>query len=235
MVIKAKGIAIMKILLISDVHGNYEALKEILAREKYDRLYCMGDLVDYGPSPEECIQELEDKADVVIKGNHDNAVATGADCGCGYEIKELSEKVRDMTKELLSKNSMEYLEELPFEEVKDNMFFTHASKGDLYKYLKPDTPKKEFSDFSELNQDIVLLGHTHLPMYRRIDGKRFINPGSLGQPRDGDPRASYAVLENGEVEFKRKEYDIGKVKKRLDEKHFLERAKRILEAGKVVE
>ncbi|MFW5946611.1 MAG: metallophosphoesterase family protein [Candidatus Natronoplasma sp.] len=224
----------MKTLLISDIHGNYEALKEVLAEEKYDRLYCMGDIVDYGPSPEECIKELLHRADVVIRGNHDNAVATGADCGCSYEIKDLSEEVRSITKDLLSEESMEYLRNLPFEEEKDDFFFTHASKGDLYKYLKPDTLEEEFTDFSEVEQDIVLLGHTHIPMERKIKGKRFINPGSVGQPRDGDVRASYAILENDEVEFKRKEYDIKNVKKKLDEKGFPERTKRILEAGKIV-
>lgn len=224
----------MKILLVSDIHGNYEALKEILAEEDYDRIYCMGDLVDYGPSPEECIRELEDNADIVIRGNHDNAVATGADCGCGYEIKDLSEEVRRITKELLSDESMEYLNNLPFEEEEDGFFFTHASKGDLYKYLKPDTPEKEFSDFSDIDQDIILLGHTHIPMDRTVNGRRFLNPGSLGQPRDGDPRASYAILEDGEIKFKRKEYDIEEVKNKLDEKGFPERTKRILETGKVV-
>ncbi len=224
----------MKILLISDIHGNYEALKKVLSEENYDRFYCLGDIVDYGPSPEECVSELEDKADVVIRGNHDNAVATGADCGCGYEIKELSEDVRGITKELLSSKSMKYLKNLPFEEQEEDFFFTHASKGDLFKYLKPDTPAKEFSVFSDIEENIVLLGHTHIPMDRTIDGKRFLNPGSVGQPRDGDTRASYVVFEDNEVEFKRMEYDIEKVKKKLDEKGFPKRTKRILDAGKVV-
>lgn len=224
----------MKTLLISDIQGNYQALKEILDEENYDRIYCMGDIVDYGPSPEECIQELRDKADIVIRGNHDNAVATGADCGCSYEIKDLSEEVRSITNELLSEESIEYLNDLPFEEEEDGFFFSHAGKGDLYKYLKPETPEEEFSAFSDLNQEIVLLGHTHIPMDRTIGGKRFLNPGSLGQPRDDDSRASYAVLEDREIDFKRMEYDIEKVKRSLDKKEFPERTKRILEAGKVV-
>ncbi|MBS3816154.1 MAG: metallophosphoesterase family protein [Candidatus Thermoplasmatota archaeon] len=224
----------MKILLVYDIHGNYQALKEVLAEEDYDRLYCMGDIVDYGASPEECVTEMIDKADIVIRENHDDAVTTGADCGCSYEIKDLSEEVRSITKELLSENSMGYLNELPFEEKEGDIFSTHASKGDLYKYLKPDTPEKKFTDFSDVDQDIIILGRTHIPMDRTIDGKRLLNPGSLGQPRDGDPRASYAVFEDGEVKFKRKTYDIEKAKRRLDEKGFPERTKRILDAGKVV-
>ncbi|MFW5946800.1 MAG: metallophosphoesterase family protein, partial [Candidatus Natronoplasma sp.] len=223
----------MRILLISDVHGNYEALKDVLAEEEYDRLFCMGDIVDYGPSAEECIQELSDKADIVIRGNHDNAVATGADCGCSYEIKDLSEEVRSITKEFLSEEAMEYLKALPFEVEEEDFFFTHASKGDLYKYLKPDTPEEEFSDFSEVEQDIIFLGHTHIPMDREINGKRYINPGSLGQPRDGDNRAAYAVLEDDEITFKRLEYDMGSVVEKMREKDYPERAIRILKAGKV--
>ncbi|MFW5946746.1 MAG: metallophosphoesterase family protein [Candidatus Natronoplasma sp.] len=223
----------MKILLISDIHANYEALKEVLKEKSWDKIYCMGDIVDYGPSPEKCIQELSDKADVVIRGNHDNAVATGADCGCSYEIKDLSEEVRSITKELLSEESMEYLQDLPFEEEEDDFFFTHASKGDLYQYLKPDTPEKEFSVFSEVDQDIVLLGHTHIPMDREINGKRFINPGSLGQPRDGDNRPSFAVMEDNDLFFKRLDYDMGEVIKKMRKKELPKRAVRILKAGKV--
>ncbi|MEF8832471.1 MAG: metallophosphoesterase family protein [Candidatus Thermoplasmatota archaeon] len=96
----------MKTLLISDVHSNYQALKEVLAEKKYDRLYCIGDIVDYGPSPEKCIRELEDEGDVIIWGNNYNVVATEADCKCSYEIKELSEEIRSITKELLSDRSM---------------------------------------------------------------------------------------------------------------------------------
>ncbi|MEF8836152.1 MAG: metallophosphoesterase family protein [Candidatus Thermoplasmatota archaeon] len=224
----------MRILLISDVHGNYEALKEVLAEEEYDRLYCMGDIVDYGPSNEECVQAIRDKADLVVRGNHDNAVAFGVDCGCGYEIKELSQEVRKITVEDISKESKEYLSEIPMTESREDYFLTHASKDDLYKYLKPETSEDEFEEFKDINQDIVLLGHTHIPMDREIKGKRYINPGSLGQPRDGDTRAAYAVLEDDEITFKRLEYDIGSVVEKMREKDYPERAIRILKAGKVV-
>ncbi len=224
----------MRILLISDIHGNYAALREVLDRENYDKVYCMGDLVDYGPSPERCVTEIKNIADVVVRGNHDNAVATGADCGCSYEIKDLSEEVRTITKDIMSEESIEFLKNMPFDDKKGDFYFTHASKNDLYKYIKPDTPEEEFDDFSDIDQEIVFLGHTHLPMDRRVGKKRFINPGSVGQPRDGDPRASYAVWEEGKVNFKRMDYDIGGVKEKLSAKDFPARTKRILEAGKVV-
>ncbi|MEF8874887.1 MAG: metallophosphoesterase family protein, partial [Candidatus Thermoplasmatota archaeon] len=174
----------MKTLLISDIHGNLEALTEVLERENWDKIYCMGDIVDYGPSNEECVKLVREKADLVVRGNHDNAVAFGVDCGCGYEIKELSQEVRKITVKDITDDSKDYLRELPMTESTEEHFLTHASKDDLYKYLKPDTSEDEFEGFKDLDQDIVLLGHTHIPMDREIDGKRYINPGSLGQPRD---------------------------------------------------
>ncbi|MBS3781652.1 MAG: metallophosphoesterase family protein [Candidatus Thermoplasmatota archaeon] len=225
----------MRILLISDVHGNYEALKEVLAEEEYDRLYCMGDIVDYGPSNQKCVQAIRDKADFVVRGNHDNAVAFGVDCGCGYEIKELSQEVRKITVEDISEESKDYLRELPMTESTEDHFLTHASKDDLYKYLKPDTSEEEFEEFKDIDQDLVFLGHTHIPMDRKINGRRYINPGSLGQPRDGDTRAAYVVLEDGEITFERLEYDIGSVVEKMRGKDYPERAIRILKAGEVVD
>ncbi|MBS3816143.1 MAG: metallophosphoesterase family protein [Candidatus Thermoplasmatota archaeon] len=224
----------MKTLLISDIHGNYEALKGVLREENWDKIYCMGDIVDYGPSNQKCVELIKKKADLVVRGNHDNAAAFGVDCGCGYEIKDLSQEVRKITVEDISEESKDYLRELPMTESTEKYFLTHASKDDLYKYLKPDTSEDEFEGFKDLDQDIVLLGHTHIPMDREIDGKRYINPGSLGQPRDGDTRAAYAVLEDDEITFERLKYDIETVIEKMREKDYPERAIRILRAGKVV-
>ena len=224
----------MKTLLISDIHGNYEALKTILKKENYDQIYCMGDIVDYGPSNQECIESIRKEADLVIKGNHDNAVAHGVDCGCGYELKELSQEVRKKTVKELGERSKRFLAELPITLKENDCFLVHASIDDLFKYLKPDTPEKQFTEFKEIDEDLIILGHTHIQMDRTIFGKRFINPGSLGQPRDGDPKAAYAVLKNGEIEFKRQEYDIEKVIEKMKEKDYPERAMRILQKGKVV-
>lgn len=225
----------MKTLLISDIHGNHEALKEVFGQENWDAIYCMGDIVDYGPSNQECVELIREKADLVVRGNHDNAVAFGVDCGCGYEIKELSQEVRKITVEDISEGSKDYLRELPMTESRVDHFLTHASKDDLYKYLKPDTPEDEFKGFKDIDQNLVFLGHTHIPMDRKVNGKRYINPGSLGQPRDDDTRAAYAVLEDGEITFERLEYDIESVVEKMREKDYPKRAIRILKAGKVVD
>ncbi len=224
----------MKTLLISDIHGNYEALIKVIDLDNWDKIYCMGDIVDYGPSNQECIDLIQEKADMVVRGNHDNAVGLGVDCGCGYEIKDLSEEVRKITVKDVRNESKEYLGNLPIIKEEKKHYLTHASIGGLFKYLKPDTPRDEFEEFKNIGQNLVFLGHTHIQMDREIYGKRFVNPGSLGQPRDGDTKAAYAVLEDGEVEFHRIEYDLESVIEKMKEKDYPERAIRILREGKIV-
>jgi len=223
----------MKELLISDVHGNLEALDEVLRLERWDDIYCMGDIVDYGPSPQECIERIREIA-IPVKGNHDNAVVTGMECGCGYEMKELSQEVRKFSREQIDQEGMRFLADLPMYVTTHGKLLTHASLNDLFKYLKPETPEEEFRSFSDVEEDIVLLGHTHIPMDRTINGKRYINPGSLGQPRDGDWRGSYAILEDGELIFQKIEYDIDRTIEKMERMGFPERAVRILREGKVV-
>ncbi|MFW6040230.1 MAG: metallophosphoesterase family protein [Thermoplasmatota archaeon] len=224
----------MKTLIISDVHANYEALGKIVSLENWDRIVCLGDIVDFGPSPEECISLIKEKAGVCVRGNHDNAVAFGVDCGCGYEIKDLSIDVRKYTNKVISQQSKDYLKELPLVASYNNQFYTHASVNNLFKYLKPDTPKKEFSEFEDLDEEMIFLGHTHIPMDRKIKGKRFLNPGSLGQPRDGDVNAPYIILEEGNLIKERIDYDREKVIKKMKKVSLPERAMRILRDGKVV-
>ncbi len=224
----------MKILLISDVHGNYEALKKVIELEDYSMIYCMGDIVDYGPSPQECVDLIRKEADIVVRGNHDNAVAFGVDCGCGYELKDLSQEVRGITIEDLDEESLDYLGRLPIDVETEDHFITHASKGDMFKYLKPNTEENEFREFNGVEQDLVFLGHTHIQMDREVDGKRFVNPGSLGQPRDGDNRAAYAVIEDGDIRFERMSYDIETVMEKMVEKDYPERAINILREGRIV-
>lgn len=224
----------MKSLLISDIHGNYEALKRVLKLEDWDRVYCMGDIVDYGPSPDGCARLLREQADHIARGNHDNAVAFGVDCGCGYEIKELSIEVRRFTLNDLTGSSLEFLRNLPLTSKVENKLLVHASPEDLFSYLKPTTPSDDFHIFDRYDEEIVLLGHTHIPMDRKIKGKRYINPGSLGQPRDGDWRPSYCIMVDENITFQRLDYDIDSVIEKMEKIGLPDRAIRILREGKVV-
>jgi predicted phosphodiesterase len=103
----------MKLLLISDLHGNKEALDAVLANVKYDQVVCLGDLVDYGPDPMAVIDWVRDNKIPTVRGNHDNAVALHVDCGCGYKYKHLSEATREYTWSQITEKEEEFLMSLP--------------------------------------------------------------------------------------------------------------------------
>ncbi len=210
----------MRILVISDVHGNIVALNEVL-KEPHDAVLFAGDIVDYGPRPKECLQKLKEEALFFVRGNHDNAAGLGVDCNCSPAMHELSVETRKFTRRVLNEKELKFLAELPLssEFLSDGkkFFMVHASFSDpLFKYLKPGKVTKEEieKEFERVNADFVIYGHTHFPiLIKRKKGGFILNPGSVGQPRDGDPRASYAIIdtEKNKVEFYRKEYDIGEV------------------------
>ena len=136
----------MKLLLIADIHANYEALQTVL-EIPHDRAICLGDIVDYGPDPDKCIDLLRKKEIPTIRGNHDNAVAFKVDCQCGYKYKHLSIATREYTWEILDRDRMEYLQKLPLlikEEIDGKkLYLTHASPRSMFEYIKPETPDEE--------------------------------------------------------------------------------------------
>ena len=211
----------MRILLIADIHGNYEALQTVL-KVPHDRAICLGDIVDYGPDPDKCIDILREKAIPTIRGNHDNAVAFKVDCQCGYKYKHLSIATREYTWEILDNDRIEYMQKLPLqikEEVDGKrLYLTHASPRSMFEYIKPETSDEEIRKMIDestepLEADFLVIGHSHIPMNRKLGNLTIINPGSVGQPRDGDSRASCAVFDtkNGKIEHLRLEYDIDAV------------------------
>lgn len=203
----------MRILVLSDIHGNYEALKAV--DEKFDALLCLGDLADYGPAPEDCAEWVRERAHSVVRGNHDNAVAKNADCNCSDKTLHLSKATREYTRSVLSKSSMEFLGSLPLaldvELGGSRIHMVHAAPSDpLFKYLQADKIEEWQSEIEDIDADIILAGHTHIPFFMHVKDKLILNPGSVGQPRDGDPRLSYALIEGNSVILKRKEYEIQK-------------------------
>lgn len=202
----------MKILVMSDIHGNLNALDAV--REKADLIFCLGDMVNYGPYPGACIERIRNLTDKVVRGNHDNAVGRNEDCGCSVKYQELSDTGKSFTRSVLNSEEKNFLGNLPVTlhvEVEGTKFLlSHASPtGDIYKYLRPDTSDNEFeNEIKDIRADVIFIGHTHFPMIRKIKDITIINPGSIGQPRDGIPKASYAVWENGRVEIKRIPYNI---------------------------
>ncbi len=211
----------MKILIISDVHANLEALQAVLNQEKFDKLFFLGDMVDYGPDPEPCINILKDLTNFIVIGNHDKALASNIDCGCSYLYKDLSQASRKNNSKFVSRENKKFLLSLPKYmniETSDHVFsLAHASPlGDLYKYIKPDITSQELqAEIRGINSENIFLGHSHLPMIKKINNQTVVNPGSVGQPRDGMNTASYCIWEDGEFYLKRVKYDFEKTCKKL--------------------
>jgi len=205
----------MRILVIADVHANWPALEAIVAAEPHDYLMVGGDLVSYGPHPSEVVDVIRTHATVVVRGNHDEALAHGVDCRCAPASKPLAEATRAVHRRLLSSEQTAYLGALPLTGTLDvggtTLFSVHASPREhLYRYtLTPDAPEADLrEEVAGIREDFILLGHTHFPMIRHVGDQTLINPGSAGQPRDGDPRASYAVIEDGVPYLRRVDYDV---------------------------
>lgn len=229
-----------KILVLSDIHGNYDALKTILETEKdFDEIIVLGDLVDYGPQPNEVIDFLIENNAKILRGNHDHAVAFGVDCKCGEKTHWLSVWFREnITNKIIDPKHKSFLGRLPLSYTAGDVYFTHASpNNNLYEYIypweKPETLCGKLSTRKKLrmgeektditNCDLpskkIILGHTHIQFSFYFDGHLIANPGSAGQPRDGDPRASYMVidLENGDFVLKRRKYPVERTVMKLKE------------------
>jgi putative phosphoesterase len=210
----------MRVLIISDIHGNFEALSRI--PEEFDRVLCMGDLVDYCPDASRCIAWMREHDAVVVRGNHDHAVAHDVDCRCGRSMAAAAEETRQRTRRVLDAADLDYLGSRPVSATvslgAQRVYLTHAVPSDpLYTYLDASDIDRWRDEVVPLDPDIILVGHTHLPMLFPVGKKLILNPGSVGQPRDGDPRAAFAVIENGVPRLERVAYDIERAVARLAE------------------
>ncbi|WP_457741531.1 metallophosphoesterase family protein [Thermococcus sp.] len=219
----------MLIALISDIHSNLEALEAVWDEIKdADAFLCMGDLVGYGASPNEVVdfvrEQMERRTFLCVRGNHDNAIAFGAD----WAFNPYARQAVRWHQRVMTTGNLEFLRQLPIRQLftddtgRSYLLIHGSPRAPLDEYLFPWLPESEFKVvLSYVRQDDLLLGHTHVPMLKVVEGRRIINPGSIGQPRDGDWRASYALLdtETGEVTFHRVEYNVE------------ESARKIIEAG----
>lgn len=213
----------MKILILSDIHANWYALEAILANENYDTLIFLGDAVDFGPNPKECVRFLMDSSSGRfhgVRGDHDHALAYGINCVCSKELRELSSRTREWGEGFITGKEVGFLRRLPFNSriTLDgfNFYLAHGSPDDgLYRNAVSDTEgfeiENEFDD-----TDFILAGHSHKPYLKRLGRTTILNPGSVGQPRDFNPRASYAVIQDGEATIKRVKYDIERTVKDLE-------------------
>lgn len=219
----------MRILVVSDIHANWPALAAI--DEPHDVCLCLGDLVDYGPDPLPCVRWAMEHADHSIRGNHDHGVAQGIDVNGSRGYRFLTQVTRQAHWQALGGDERRYLLRLPLRkrlELNGKRFLlVHATPRDpLDEYLMND-PEGWARRVAGAEADIVCVGHTHMQFNLVADGVVILNPGSVGQPRDGDPRAAYAIIEDGRIELKRVDYPVEETIARLEASDLPERAKRL--------
>jgi predicted phosphodiesterase len=204
----------MRVLVVSDIHGNIEALRAVVKAEPdVDHVLCLGDIVDYGPAPDETVAWVRANALATVRGNHDNAVAFGEDCRSAPLFRRLSVETRKKTVPLLAPENLAFLRSLPtcrsVHVDRTHLELLHAAPGDpMFQYLPASQVDEWRRAAAAIDADLILVGHTHLPVVLELGGKRMVNPGSVGLPRDGDPRACYAVIDGGEPVLKRVAYDV---------------------------
>jgi putative phosphoesterase len=200
----------MRILIISDIHANLDALSSL--EETYDELWVLGDLVNYGPEPAAVIDFVRSKAALIVCGNHDRSIGFNQDPRCSARFREMAEATRRYTDSALSFEHKDFLRHLPLvaETRRGNTRFyvCHAVPSDpLYGYCEAESPRW-LTEVENLNAEIILVGHTHVPSVRSIGARVVVNPGSLGQPKTGRPDARYAIWEDGKIELKSHSYPV---------------------------
>jgi predicted phosphodiesterase len=223
----------MHILVLSDIHSNLTALEKVLAvAGTYDAVWCLGDIVGYGPDPNECIAIVRDLPNLVcIRGNHDAAAVGDVD---QHTFNHEASLAISWTKRAMDADSQEFLLQLPETAVRENVTLVHGSpRNPVWDYVMDYMTALRMFQF--FDTQICMLGHTHVPAYwvedeinsknnlvldfqkKTIQGRVILNPGSVGQPRDHDPRASFAIFdsENLTWELRRVEYDIVSVQNRI--------------------
>jgi putative phosphoesterase len=200
----------MRILVLADIHANWPALEAI--REPFDVCICLGDLVDYGVDPLPCIQWVRQKCQHVIRGNHDHAVAQNIVTTGEVGYRMLARATRPVMWQLLGAEERMYLARLPItlRITLDGLHFylVHATPRDPLDEFLLDDPVQWERRLQGQEAHFVCVGHTHKQFLLPLKGCQVLNPGSVGQPRDGDPRAAYAIIEDGRVELKRVAYDV---------------------------
>ncbi len=242
----------MRLLIISDIHANLTALEAVFAdAESYDSVLFLGDLVGYGPDPNECVERIRALPELIaLVGNHDAAVLNQ------LSTEAFNNEARytvTWTQDNLTQNNLDYLGELPSKaKYLDDITLAHGSpRQPVWEYvLNSQTAAENFFFF---DTSYCFVGHTHLPsIFRKGDGsvgadlfipiensqfelrpRLILNPGSVGQPRDRDPRAAYAMLdvESSLIEFRRVEYDVPAVQERMRKAGLPERHINRLQSG----
>ncbi len=228
-----------KLAIISDIHGNLEALDAVLAdikSQEIERIYCLGDVIGYGPNPRECIDRCR-KFDMCLLGNHDNGAlfdpdgfSAGAEKAIFWTRKQLEDKSYEGAQE-----RWDFLASLPrtFREA-DTMYVHGSPRSPLNEYVFPEDVfnQRKIERIFGFIQKYCFQGHTHVPgvftesfrfyspaevsyEYELTDKKTMVNVGSVGQPRDNDPRSCYVVMDGRQLTFRRVEYSLEDTRQKI--------------------
>lgn len=243
----------MRILIISDIHANLAALEAVLddARGEWDEIWFLGDLLGYGPDPNACGALLREQKPIVLTGNHDWAVLGKLDITT-FNIQ--ARQAIEWTQGVLDEELRDFLLAQPARLMREPFLLAHASpRQPVWEYILDSGIAAANFEQMDASTPIALVGHTHVPVLYSttgtggvrmappvygeaisLVGSRFIvNPGSVGQPRDGDPRAAYALLDTEDLawEYRRVAYPIGETQQRMREEGLPERLAVRLEYG----
>ncbi len=226
----------MRYAVLSDTHGNLEALEAVLEeveKQGYDKMIFLGDFVGYGPNPNECVELLREKVDLAVLGNHDAAVLNPKEA---ETFNEYARRAVEWTREVLTEENKKYLASLPLiVKPEENIVAVHSTpyKPERWEYILSSFDADYF--FERYNEWIALIGHSHVPgafilvgeenikevedvpLELREEYRYMINPGSVGQPRDYDWRASFGILdlEKKTFDFFRVKYDVEKTQRKI--------------------
>jgi diadenosine tetraphosphatase ApaH/serine/threonine PP2A family protein phosphatase len=218
----------MRVAVVSDIHGNLHALEAVLAAlepDAPDELWCLGDLVGYGARPNECCATIEARSSICLVGNHDLAVRGTIDLA---EFSGDAGTAARWTREVLSPASLAFLDSLEPQGTRAGVALFHGSARDpVWEYVLSDAAAAATIELAE--EPVVLVGHSHASLHVQLTedgvvsglspggtevdlavGRTLLNPGSVGQPRDGDPRAAYLLLDLDArtASFRRVDYDV---------------------------
>jgi predicted phosphodiesterase len=227
----------MRVAVISDVHANYHALEAVLEEidaEEVEAIWCLGDTIGYGPLPNECCATVEARADVCLVGNHDLVVLGKLSVG---DFNDEAAAAALWTADVLTPESRSFLERLkPLGQAEGVDLFHASARDPVWEYVLTEEAARATLELS--SSPLVLVGHSHVALAITLDGREvlgglapggtelelegrwLLNPGSVGQPRDGDPRAAWTLLdlERRFAAFRRVQYPIGQTQSEMRER-----------------
>lgn len=222
----------MRIAIISDIHANLEALTkalDVIDEQKPDEIICLGDVVGYGPDPNQCVDLIRDRAQVVLMGNHDYAVTHTE---ATENFNPVAKEAVFWTREQISEDNLNFLSVLPYTHKRDKVYFVHSTPFEPQEWHYVFTLNDALSQFAYFDEMVCFIGHSHVPQiyYNDTsvpisfdlskDAKYLINVGSIGQPRDGNPRLSFGIFDIDQWHYQpfRSEYDMEKTAKKIRER-----------------